>query len=71
MKEELVLTIKKFVYYYFDVFDYRGKKAIESVFEITKNEDQIKHAHDKSTLLTSQHELRLDNERPRPPIPET
>ena len=40
MKEELVLTIKKFVYYYFDVFDYRGKKAIESVFEITKNEEQ-------------------------------
>ena len=40
MKDKLVLAIKKFIYYYFDVFDYRGKKAIESVLDITKYEEQ-------------------------------
>lgn len=40
MKDKLILEIKKFVYYYFNVFDYRGKKAVESVIEITIKESQ-------------------------------
>ncbi|MBU2922163.1 hypothetical protein KO504_12490 [Winogradskyella psychrotolerans] len=40
MKDKFILAIKKFVYYHFNVFDYRGKKAIESVYEITKQEEQ-------------------------------
>jgi glutathione synthase/RimK-type ligase-like ATP-grasp enzyme len=40
MKDKLVLAFKKFVYYHFNVFDYRGKKAVKSVLEITKQEEQ-------------------------------
>lgn len=40
MKDKFILAFKKFVYYYFDVFDYRGEKAIESVLEITKQEEK-------------------------------
>lgn len=40
MKDKLILAFKKLVYYYFDVFDYRGRKAIESVSEITSQEEQ-------------------------------
>ena len=41
MKDKLILAFKKFVYYHFSVFSYRGKKASESVSEITKQEEQI------------------------------
>ena len=41
MKDKLILAFKKFVYYHFNVFNYRGKKARESVFDIAKQEEQI------------------------------
>ncbi|MFD2552347.1 RimK family alpha-L-glutamate ligase [Bizionia sediminis] len=41
MKNKLVLVLKKIVYYYFNVFDYRGKKAIEDALDITKQEVKI------------------------------
>lgn len=41
MKDKLVLAFKKFVYFHFDVFSYRGKKARESVAEITKQEEHV------------------------------
>jgi len=41
MKDKLILAFKKFVYYYFDVFAYRGKKAVESVSEITSLKEQV------------------------------
>lgn len=41
MKDKLILAFKKFVYYHFNVFSYRGKKARESVLEITKQEEHV------------------------------
>jgi glutathione synthase/RimK-type ligase-like ATP-grasp enzyme len=40
MKDKLILAIKKFVYYHFNVFSYRGEKARESVSEVTEQESQ-------------------------------
>ncbi|GAA4244237.1 hypothetical protein [Winogradskyella damuponensis] len=40
MKDKFILGFKKFVYYYFNVFNYRGKKAVDSVIEITKKEER-------------------------------
>lgn len=40
MKDKIVLVLKKFVYYHFDVFDYRGKKAIQSVAHLTDDNEQ-------------------------------
>ncbi|WP_299119781.1 hypothetical protein [uncultured Winogradskyella sp.] len=40
MKDKFILGLKKFIYYHFNVFNYRGKKAIESVLEITKQEQK-------------------------------
>ena len=41
MKEKVILLIKKFIYSNFNVFNYRGRKAIESVSEIFKKEEQV------------------------------
>ncbi|MFC0604072.1 ATP-grasp domain-containing protein [Winogradskyella pulchriflava] len=40
MKGKLVLKIKKIIYYYFNLFNYREKKAIESVIDITSKQEQ-------------------------------
>lgn len=41
MLAKWVLAFKKFVYYHFNVFDYRGKKAIESVGETISLSEQV------------------------------
>lgn len=40
MKDKLVLAFKKFVYYNFNVFNYRGNKAIEAVYKITEQDEK-------------------------------
>lgn len=41
MRDKWVLAFKKFVYYNFNVFDYRGKKAIESLGETISFTEQV------------------------------
>ena len=38
MKNKLIIALKKFIYYHFNLFSFREKKAIELVNEITKNQ---------------------------------
>ena len=40
MKDKFILSLKKFIYYHFNIFNYRGRKAIESVSDITKQEEK-------------------------------
>ena len=46
--ERIILVFKKFIYYNFNLFNYRGKKAVESVLEITK---QANHTFKNSKYL--------------------
>ena len=42
MKNKLILALKKFIYYHFNLFSFE-KKAIELVNEITKNQTFFKN----------------------------
>ncbi len=71
MLDKLVLALKKFLYYNFDLFSYRGKKAIEEVSETTAQREKTfenskytigivkENWHLHSSYIKACHELRI------------